>query len=164
MALSPRDRDLDLHLNERSSADNLRWHLHTAHDQAGDGVAHMPTLRDRHHAAHGPAYPEPRCSGRIFDIPCSKAAGHEGYYYCPRGDGAEPAAGLSDRLRKTTDEAHAVGLRTAGYHAALDDVSILLAEKVQRLEDRPDSAWGSDAGHGFIAGLRWALCAIEARR
>ncbi len=124
--------------------------------------------RDRHRAAHGPAYPDirSRCSGRIFDTPCSKAAGHEGYCYCPRGDGAEPdaAAGLSDRLRKGTDEAHGVGLRTAGYHAALDDGSILLAEKVQRLEDSPDSAWGSDTGNGFIAGLRWALCSIEARR
>ena len=58
------------------------------------------------------------------------------------------------------DSAHGTGLRLAGYHAALDDLSILLATEVERLEDEGDG----DFMDSTLGGLRWALRSIKGMR
>ena len=67
---------------------------------------------------------------------------------------------MTDDLRRAMDEAHGTGLRQAGYDAALDDLSILLATEVERL------VWQGAKLHrlGRIAGIRWALRAIQEMR
>ena len=63
-------------------------------------------------------------------------------------------------LRQSMEDAHGTGLRLAGYHAALDDLSILLATEVERRE-----SWGDYGDYGGTQdGLRWALKAIEGMR
>jgi len=58
------------------------------------------------------------------------------------------------------DDAHGTGLRLAGYNAALDDLSILLATEVERRE-----SWGDYGDYGGTQdGLRWALKAIQGMR
>jgi len=71
---------------------------------------------------------------------------------------------MTDDLRRAMDEAHGTGLRQAGYDAALDDLSIMLAAEVERLElQRPEDD-DIDYVHGTGGGLRWALNAIKRRR
>jgi len=68
---------------------------------------------------------------------------------------------VTARLRQKADDAHGTGLHLAGYNAALDDLSILLATEVERLE-RVDPLTEFYGGAAY--GLHGALSAIQGMR
>lgn len=107
-------------------------------------------LGSRRPSAGGGAAPGD-CPGRLYGNRCVRQSDHPGMCYAPGG-------GLSARLRQKADEAHGEGLRRAGYNAALDDLSILLAAEAESLEAELSRSVG------YCAHLRWALRAIEGMR